>query len=291
VLNFVDLIFGVVILLAMARGWSRGLVSTIATYTAPVLGFMIAADMSDPVRDKLATVLDAPDIALDLLAPLVVFIVVVAIVRLVAAILARLLGVGLSLPGRVLGAATSGAVLALLIGAAVLMVDEVSPLGSRAARESGTQPPAHEGDPLADLIVDIDRQLGESVLAPQLASMSRATWRKISGKGDDEPLIPSKEIDAARQQAVEAAQREAAQTIQRNAADAARQAAGGAASADTAAKAPADAAAKAPADAAAKAPSPAAAKAPADSAAKAPNPAAAKAQPDDPARPVADPAR
>jgi uncharacterized membrane protein required for colicin V production len=283
VLNFVDLIFGVVILLAMARGWSRGLVSTIATYTAPVLGFMIAADMSDPVRDKLATVLDAPDIALDLLAPLVVFIVVVAIVRLVAAILARLLGVGLSLPGRVLGAATSGAVLALLIGAAVLMVDEVSPLGSRAARESGTQPPAHEGDPLADLIVDIDRQLGESVLAPQLASMSRATWRKISGKGDDEPLIPSKEIDAARQQAVEAAQREAAQTIQRNAADAARQAAGGAASADTAAKAPADAAAKAP--------SPAAAKAPADSAAKAPNPAAAKAQPDDPARPVADPAR
>jgi uncharacterized membrane protein required for colicin V production len=283
VLNFVDLIFGVVILLAMARGWSRGLVSTIATYTAPVLGFMIAADMSDPVRDKLATVLDAPDIALDLLAPLVVFIVVVAIVRLVAAILARLLGVGLSLPGRVLGAATSGAVLALLIGAAVLMVDEVSPLGSRAARESGTQPPAHEGDPLADLIVDIDRQLGESVLAPQLASMSRATWRKISGKGDDEPLLPSKEIDAARQQAVEAAQREAAQTIQRNAADAARQAAGGAASADTAAKAPADAAAKAP--------SPAAAKAPADSAAKAPNPAAAKAQPDDPARPVADPAR
>jgi uncharacterized membrane protein required for colicin V production len=283
VLNFVDLIFGVVILLAMARGWSRGLVSTIATYTAPVLGFMIAADMSDPVRDKLATVLDAPDIALDLLAPLVVFIVVVAIVRLVAAILARLLGVGLSLPGRVLGAATSGAVLALLIGAAVLMVDEVSPLGSRAARESGTQPPAHEGDPLADLIVDIDRQLGESVLAPQLASMSRATWRKISGKGDDEPLLPSKEIDAARQQAVEAAQREAAQTIQRNAADAARQAAGGAASADTAAKAPADSAAKAP--------SPAAAKVPADSAAKAPNPAAAKAQPDDPARPVADPAR
>jgi uncharacterized membrane protein required for colicin V production len=277
VLNFVDLIFGVVILLAMARGWSRGLVSTIATYTAPVLGFMIAADMSDPVRDKLATLIDAPDIALDFLAPVVVFLVVVAIVRFFAAILARLLGVGLSLPGRVLGAAASGVVLALLIGAGVLMIDEVSPLGSRAARETGTQPPAQGGDPLADLIVDIDRQLGESVLAPQLAALASSTWRKVSGRGEDEPLLPSKELDAASQQAVDAVEREAAQAIQQRASDAVRPP-----GVDAATKAQVDAAVKAQADAAKSQP---------DSAAKAPAPAAAKAHADDPAKPVADPAR
>jgi uncharacterized membrane protein required for colicin V production len=302
VLNFVDLIFGVVILLAMARGWSRGLLSTIATYTAPVLGFMIAADMSDPVRDQLAVLVDAPDIALDLMAPLVLFIVVVAIVRFFAAILARLLGVGLSLPGRVLGAATSGAVLALLIGAAVLMIDEVSPLGSRAARETGTQPPAQGGDPLADLIVDVDRELGESVLAPRLASMATATWRRVSGKGDDEPLVPSQELESARDEAVDAVEREASQALQRNSINAAREAAGLAPIDDSAVNAKGDAAGKTSGDPAAKADN---AKAPGDAAkepgdaakepgdagtraqgnaAKAKDAAAAKPQATDPAR-------
>jgi uncharacterized membrane protein required for colicin V production len=232
-LNFIDLLFGVVIVLAMARGWSRGLLSTIATYTAPVLGFMIAADMSDPMRDKLATMIDAPDIALDLLAPLVVFVLVVAVVRFLAAILARLLGVGLSLPGRVLGAAASGAVLAVILGAGVLMVDEVSPLGGRAAREGGTQPPEHGTDPLADLVVDVDRQLENSVLAPRLASLATTVWQKVSGKSPDEPLLPAQEIEQAGQKAGESVQkagesvqREATEAIQRNALDAARRAAG-----------------------------------------------------------------
>jgi hypothetical protein len=220
-LNFVDLVFAVVIVLAMARGWSRGLVSTIATYTAPVLGFMVAADMSDPMRDWLATVLDAPDIALDLLAPLAVFVVVVAIIRLLAALLGRLLGViGISLPGRVLGAAVSGFVLAVLIGAGVLMVDEVSPHGGRAAREGGTQVPEQGTDPLADLVMDIDRQLDESVLAPRLAMLATSAWRKVSGTTGEGPLVPSEEIEAARRRAGEAVEREAAEAVQREAAKA-----------------------------------------------------------------------
>ena len=226
-LNFVDLLFAIVIIVAMVRGWSRGLVSTIATYTAPILGFMVAADMSDPMRDWLATRLDAPDIALDLLAPVVVFILVVAVVRLIAALLGRLLGAGmLSLPGRVLGAAASGIVLAVLLGAGVLMVEEVSPIGGRAAREGGTQAPDKGADPLADLVMDIDRQLDESVLAPKLASLATSTWRKVSGKGDDEPLVPTQEIEKAREQASEAVQREASEAMQRGAVDAARKAAG-----------------------------------------------------------------
>jgi uncharacterized membrane protein required for colicin V production len=217
-LNFVDLVFAVVIVLAMARGWSRGFVSTIATYTAPVLGFMVAADMSDPMRDWLATVLDAPDIALDLLAPLAVFVVVVAIIRLVAAVIGRLLGVvGISLPGRVLGAALSGFVLAVLLGAGVLMVDEVSPHGDRAAREGGTQVPDKGADPLADLVMDIDRQLDESALAPRLAMLATTAWRKVSGTTGEGPLVPSEEIEAARRRAGEAVQREAADAVQREA--------------------------------------------------------------------------
>jgi uncharacterized membrane protein required for colicin V production len=220
--NFVDLIFGLVIVLAMARGWYRGLLATIATYTAPVLGFMIAADMSDPVRDWLAVTVEAPDIALDVLAPLLVFIVVVAIVRFIAAILARLLGVGRSVPGRVLGAGASAAVIALLLGAGVLMVDEVSPLGGRAAREGGTQLPEQGTDPLADLVMDIDRQIDESLLAPQLASLASSAWSKVSGKSGDAAETVSQEMDAARNRAAEAMQREAAAAVQKQAADAVR---------------------------------------------------------------------
>ncbi len=225
-----DLIFGLVIVLATARGWSRGLLATVATYAAPVLGFMIAADWSDPVRDRLAKSIEAPDIALDFLAPVVVFVVVVAVVRLFAAIFARLLGVGRSLPGRVLGAAVSGAVVAVLVGAGVLMVDEL--LGDRSAQDTSAQVSGRDPDPLKDFVFDVDRQIDESLLAPQLATLATAAWQKVSGK--EGPLVVSHEIEQARDKAAQEARRSAAEAIQksametaqREAAEAAKQVAG-----------------------------------------------------------------
>jgi membrane protein required for colicin V production len=204
-LNWVDLIFGIVIALAMVRGYARGLLGTAATYVAPVVAFMVAADWSDPVRDRLAVMTTAPDIALDLLAPLVVFVVVVAIVRLLAALLGRVLGVGRSLPGRVLGAAASAFVISLVLGAGVVMVHELNPVNSRAARDGGTISPETETDPLVEILNDMDRRFDESILAPPLASIASAAMRKIAGKGADVPLIQQEEIEAAAKKAAGAA--------------------------------------------------------------------------------------
>lgn len=203
-LNIVDLIFALVIALAMARGYVRGLLATVAAYVAPILAFMIAADWSDPVRDKLAASTELPDIALDLLAPVLLFLAVLAIVRLIAAVLARFLGVGRSMPGRVLGAAASGAIVAILLGAGVLMTHEVSPLGGRAAREGGAQAPEPRSDPLADFVIDVDRRFQESLLAPAFAALATTVVHKATGRDGDIMLLPE-ELHRSKEKAAQAA--------------------------------------------------------------------------------------
>lgn len=203
-MNIVDLIFALVIALAMARGYMRGLLSTLAAYIAPVLAFMVAADWSDPVRDKLAASTELPDIALDLLAPVLLFLAVLAIVRLFAALLARLLGVGRSMPGRVLGAAASGAIIALILGAGVLMTHEVSPVGGRAAREGTTQAPEPRTDPLADFIIEVDHRFQESMLAPMFAAFATSVVHEVTGREGDIMLLPE-ELHRSKERAAQAA--------------------------------------------------------------------------------------
>lgn len=195
----VDIIFAVLLAYAMLRGYSKGLLGTAATYVAPVLAFMIAADWSDPVRERIAAAMPAPDFVLDILAPLVVFIVVVVAVRLTAAFLARLLGVGLSPPSRIVAGAAGGVVLALVLGSLVLVVREMRPVD--------ISPRTDAGDvlvgPLEKAVADLDRRFSESILAPPMADLAAVVVSEAVTHS--EQLPGREEIEAAARKAGEAA--------------------------------------------------------------------------------------
>lgn len=206
-MNLVDLAFAVVLLLAALRGYSKGLLGTAAGYLAPVLGVMVAADWSDPVRDQIRIMWpDGPDIALDMLAPVVVFFLVVIGVRLLAAIFGKLLGVGLSAPGRVLAASASMIVAGIVLGAGVLVVREVKP----------DRPPVIDGEsareisPLEKLVVDVDTRMNESFLAPPMAEFASALFSEFVSRQEESPLVDPQMVEDATREVTEAAAREAA---------------------------------------------------------------------------------
>jgi membrane protein required for colicin V production len=183
-LSLVDIIFAILLLFAILRGYSKGLLRTAATYAAPVLGFMIAKDFSDPVRDRLASYKVVPDFATDLFAPVIVFVVVVIIVRTFASLVARLLGVGLGLPGRILGAAVSACVAAVVLGAVVMAVHELRP-PERVKISGASAPPS---DPVESLLADLNQRFSESLLAPPLEELATTVVARTMIRTPNAPL-------------------------------------------------------------------------------------------------------
>ncbi len=176
-LSPVDIIFAIILVLAMWRGYSRGLLRTAATYVAPVLAFMLAKDFSDPVRDRLALYQVVPEFALEFFAPLIVFIVVVVVVRLFASLVARLLGVGLSLPSRVLAGLASVAIIAVVLGGVVILVHELRPPERVKLDTPGEAP----GDPFESLLATLNQRFSESLLAAPLEQLASRVLTETMG--------------------------------------------------------------------------------------------------------------
>lgn len=200
-MNLVDLIFSLLIVFAMLRGYAKGLLGTVAGYVGPVLAFMVAADWSDPARDYIAAVLEAPDIFLDILAPVVVFILVLLAVRLAAALLAGTLGIGRSLPSRILAGTAGALVSALVLGAFVLLVRELRPV-ERVRVDDAAEVIAR---PLEDMLLGLDRRLSESLLAPPLAELASAVVSEALARSEHSPFLKREEVEAATRKAAEAA--------------------------------------------------------------------------------------
>lgn len=166
----VDITFALFLGYATVRGYSRGLLGTAASYVAPVLAFMVAADWSGPVREYLAGVFPAPDFVLDLAAPAVVFVAVITAVRIVSSLLARFLGIGMSMPSRLVAASTGAFVTAVVLGAFVTLVHEMAHPDQAFATspdDSGQVIAA----PVQNLLVNLDRRLASTQLGPPLAEM------------------------------------------------------------------------------------------------------------------------
>lgn len=188
-LNPVDLTFAILLAAAALRGWSKGLVGTVAGYVAPVLAFLMASDWSDPVRERIAEAMPAPDFFLDIAAPAVVFVVVVASIRLAASIASGLLGMGQSTPSRAAAGALTALVTGAVLGSMVLVTHEMAP-------DAGA---AHE-DPAAEALVgpferfvgDMDRRFAESHLAPHLAELASVVVT-VAAEHKDEFHLPSPE--------------------------------------------------------------------------------------------------
>ncbi|MFN2427011.1 MAG: CvpA family protein [Candidatus Binatia bacterium] len=208
-MNAVDAIFALLIVLAMLRGYSKGLLGTAAAYVAPVAGFMIAADASSPVRDRLAEATTLPDIVLDMLAPVLVFVVVVIAVRFAAAVFARVLGLGLSMPSRILASTASMVVSALVLGSLVVLVQHLKPARQPAPPSSLRDENGEAGEvlvtPLAKVVLDLDRRFSESMLAPPLAELASAVISEAMARHPNSPLIGREEVEAVAKQATDAA--------------------------------------------------------------------------------------
>jgi uncharacterized membrane protein required for colicin V production len=196
--NPVDIVLALLIVVAMLRGYSKGLLGTVATYVAPVLALMVAADWSDPVRDRIATMIDGPDFLFDLLAPVIVFFLVIAFIRIGAGLLAGLLGVGKSLPGRVLGATAGALASATVLGALVLLVHALRPPPRVAIDDAGK----YVASPVEETLLKIDQHLTESMLAPALASLASSVVSSGLVQGDTAEL--RNEVESASRKAAEA---------------------------------------------------------------------------------------
>jgi len=175
-LSTVDITLALLLAFSALRGYSRGLFGTLAGYASPVLAFMVAGDWSDPVRDRLVTAIPAPDFVLDLLAPALVFVTVVVLVRLAAALLARLLGIGLSVPSRLLAAALGSALSAIVAGILMVLLHSfVPPRPAEATRDAPAAEPADPAavvaEPASEFLARLDQHVAASVLGPRLNAL------------------------------------------------------------------------------------------------------------------------
>jgi membrane protein required for colicin V production len=183
----VDIVFTLLLVFALLRGYTKGLLGTAATYAAPVLAFMVAADWSGPVREWLAATKTIPEFFLEFLAPVVVFVAVVIVVRLTVAVLAGVLGIDRTLPSRILGAALGLAVSAVVLGAVVLLVRELRPKDRvRIEGDAGEM----LVDPLEKAVVDIDRRFDQSLLGPPLAHYASTLVARLMDRRPGDPLLP-----------------------------------------------------------------------------------------------------
>lgn len=201
-MNPVDIIFSILLVLALLRGYAKGLLGTAGGYVAPVLAFLIASNWSDPVRDRLAAAMPAtPDFFLDILAPFVIFVVVVGVVRLVTTLMARALGVGMSLPSRIVASAVTAVITATVLGSAVLAVHQMRPAHDPAVKGAGDL----IASPLENAVIAVDQRFAESRLAPVLADMASSVVEEAIARKDEFPLPSRSQIEAAARKAAEAA--------------------------------------------------------------------------------------
>ena len=164
----VDIILALVLLFAVVRGYGRGLFGVLAGLAAPVLAFMIAADWSDPVADYLERSVPVPDFLLDFFAQALIFVSIIVIVRMIAGGIARIFGFGLSLPSRVVAAAFSGVVAALVLGFTIVLIRSLIPTNTAGRDEAEAVVAA----PVASFLIDIDQRVSDSLLGPMLARLA-----------------------------------------------------------------------------------------------------------------------
>lgn len=200
-LNPVDLTFAILLTLAVVRGWSKGLLGTVAGYVAPVIAFLMAADWSDPVRERIAAAMPAPDFVLDLLAPFAVFVVVVATIRVGAALLSGVLGVGQSTPSRAGAGLVSAFVTGLVLGSFVLVAREMKPADAVHADDASEILLS----PFEGFLVNLDRRFDESVLAGPLAELASVAVTTAAEHKDEFHLPAPETIEEFTREAASAA--------------------------------------------------------------------------------------
>lgn len=170
-LNTVDLTLFVLLAYSTWRGYRRGVLSTLASFVAPVVGFLAAQQFSGDVALIMGVYVDAPESFLGFAAAPLTFLVVAGGVRISAAIASAVLGLGDSLFSSILGALAGGAASAFILGALVSVLHHFA-----VAAPTGLDTGPGTGSVLTNrarsLMVESDRLLSESVLGPRLGALA-----------------------------------------------------------------------------------------------------------------------
>lgn len=187
-LNTIDLTLALLLAYSTWRGYRRGVLSTLASIVAPVAGFLAATHFASDLALVLGVYVEAPESFLGFAAVPLTFLLVAGGVRIAAAIASAILGLGDSLISSILGAVAGVGAAGLLLGASVLVLHHFA-ANLAPADEPGVGVLTSRA---RSLLVAADQQLGESVLAPRLASITEQALGTIF---EDQPPLEGLGLD------------------------------------------------------------------------------------------------
>ena len=140
---WIDIAFAIVVGLAFYQGYSRGIIGTVVSIAALVLGFVVAVRYSSPVTELLADLLNTPPTgALPLLGFVVTFALTLAALRLLVKGVERLLAtLQLTVVNKVLGGLAAAVIATFLLGMALIAVESAGLIPREQQRDSLTYEP------------------------------------------------------------------------------------------------------------------------------------------------------
>lgn len=204
-MNSVDIVLAVLIGYAAYRGYSKGLIGTLASLVAPVAGVVAASRWGADGQELIAQYLQAPTFLLKILAWPMVFLGTVAAIRLAAGLATMALGIGNSLPSRVVAAFASASAVGVACGLAIVLLQSfVPPDGAPDAAPDalGQGESAKPGDDILSArahgaLARMDERVNQSVLGPPAAGAARVFLSTVFKPEAGEPADAVDDADPA----------------------------------------------------------------------------------------------
>lgn len=134
-----DVIFIVLLLMALYRGYQKGLIYSVLSFIAIFLGILLAMNFSSLVAYWMSAVLNIPASIMPIFSFIVVLIVVVLSIKLVAMIMEKMLkAISLNIFNRIGGAILWGAIASIMFGVAIWLIDQANVFTASLKAESFT---------------------------------------------------------------------------------------------------------------------------------------------------------
>ena len=156
------------------RGYSRGVLVTLASIASPVLGVVAALRFSGAGADWAAGYVRAPELVLDVIAYPLVFLATVVAVRLTARLFSAVFELGSAPLSRLAGAAVGGLTAVLLLGTGMVLLEDLAAGRHREGRAASALTERAYG-----LIGAGAARLGRSHLGPRLAGVARVVLDEV----------------------------------------------------------------------------------------------------------------
>lgn len=137
---WIDIAFAIIASVAFYYGFSRGIIRTIISVAAVFVGFILAVRFAAPVTDVISRLFNtSPDGAMPLIGFIVAFVLVLALLRLLATFIERVLTkLRLNALNKVAGGLATAILGTLVLSILLLFVESANLITPEAKRESVT---------------------------------------------------------------------------------------------------------------------------------------------------------